>query len=354
MSDGPIYWHPGLFLQPQHFQILQRQVAEALTPVTASVTPFFWGVASLTIGEGALAAGRLELTGLRIVFPSAAEMIAFPGNAVCAGRQLPLDAIPADGAATAYLGIRAVKPGLVQGSVREREYLPFELFNPQVEATPVYAVHHRLSPMDGKAELHISVAYPGGSTEPNAETLSMEVLCTNGNLPETLRPGDVRLPTESSPELAEFSNIRTPTAPVQPPLGKNLLWRLLSHLFLNYLSVATAENLRSVLKLYIFTETRDRAAVLANTQRVEAIRGLDVRAADRFVKGHLLRGQEIHAQIDPQGFAGQGDLYLFGSILDVFLGNYAAINAYTRLTVEDTLRKERLTWPIRLGDRVLL
>lgn len=244
--------------------------------------------------------------------------------------------------------------GLVQGTVREREYLPFELFNPQVEATPVYALHHRQSPLDGKAGLYISVAYPGGKTEPGVETLSMEVMCTNGALPETLRPGDVRLPTESSPELAEFSNIRAPTAPVEPPLGKNMLWRLLSHLFLNYLSVANADNLRSVLKLYIFTETRDRAAVLANIQRVEGIRGLDVQASDRFVGGHLLRGQDIQIRVEPQGFAGEGDLYLFGSVLDVFLGNYAAINAYTRLTVEDTLRKERLTWPIRLGDRILL
>lgn len=244
--------------------------------------------------------------------------------------------------------------GFIQGTVQEREYLPFELFNPQVEATPVYAVHHRLSAMDDKAELHLSVAYPGETAATIPETLSMEITCTNGSLPETLRPGDVKLPTESSPELAEFSNVRAPTAPVQPPLGKNLLWRLLSHLFLNYLSVADAENLRSVLKLYIFTETRDRASVLSNTQRVEGIQDLEVRASDRFVEGRLLRGQEIKIRIDQQGFTNEGDLYLFGSVLDLFLGNYAAINAYTRLTVEDTSGKERMTWPIRLGDRILL
>lgn len=244
--------------------------------------------------------------------------------------------------------------GFTQGDVSERDYMPFELFNPQVTATPVFALHHRLSPLDGKAEMHISVAYPGGTSAPVAETLSMDIMCTNGSLTETLRPGDISLPTETSPELAEFSNIRAPTAPVQPPLGKNLLWRLLSHLFLNYLSVANAENLQSVLKLYIFTESRDRAAVLANTQRVEGIRELTVQPADRFVGGHLLRGQQINIRIDQQSFTGAGDLYLFGSVLDVFLGNYAAINAFTKLTIEDTLRKERLTWPIRLGDRILL
>ncbi len=244
--------------------------------------------------------------------------------------------------------------GFLQGTVREREYMPFELFNPQVEATPVYAVHHRLSPLDGKAGLHLSVAYPGGNRDPGLETLSLSIHCTNASLPETLRAGDIRMPTGSSPESADFESIRSPTAPVQPPLGRNLLWRLLSHLFLNYLSVATAENLRSVMKLYIFTETRDRANVLANTQRIEGIAGMELRVSDRFVNGNLLRGQEINILLDRQSFIGEGDMFLFGSVLDVFLGNYAAINAYTRLTVEDTLRKEQFTWPIRLGDRILL
>ena len=244
--------------------------------------------------------------------------------------------------------------GVARGSVRQRAYSPFELFNPQVAANPVYALHHRLSSLDGKAELHLSVAYPGGASEPEVETLSLEILSTNGALPEMLQAGDVRVATESSPELAAFANTRAPTAPVQPPLGRNLLWRLLSHIFLNYLSVAAADNLRAVLKLYIFAETRDRGSVLANTQRVDAISGLDVRASDRFVEGHLLRGQEIHLRLDPQGFTGEGDMHLFGAVLDHFLGNYAAINAYTRLTVEDTSGKERFTWPMRLGDRTLL
>ncbi len=244
--------------------------------------------------------------------------------------------------------------GFSQGSVTERRYLPFEMFNPQVEATPVYSLHHRLSPLGGKAELHLSVAYPGSGDMPRQETLSVDILCTNASLPETLRAGDVRMPTETSPELADFTSIRPPTAPVQPPLGRNMLWRLLSHMYLNYLSVATPENLRSMLKLYIFPETRDRMAVLANTRRADAITGLQVRATERFVRGKIARGQDISLTLDRQGFAGEGDMYLFGSVLDVFLGNYAAINAFTRLTAEDNLRKERFTWPERLGDRPLL
>jgi type VI secretion system protein ImpJ len=119
MADGPVYWHQGLFLQPQHFQILEGRTAAALAPVMANIAPFFWGVASGELNEASLAAGRLEIKQIRLVFPSSPETIAFPGNAVCAGRQVPLESIPVDGAMTAYVGLRSAKPGEVNVTVAE-------------------------------------------------------------------------------------------------------------------------------------------------------------------------------------------------------------------------------------------
>lgn len=112
MSDGPIYWHPGLFLQPQHFQIMQQRMINAMTPVANHMAPYFWGVASASINEGSLVAGRLEIEGIELLFPTAAEMISYPGNAVCAGRQIDMQSIPVDGAITAYVGLKALKPGV--------------------------------------------------------------------------------------------------------------------------------------------------------------------------------------------------------------------------------------------------
>ncbi len=119
MTDGPIYFHPGLFLQPQHFQIMQRQNAEALAPMLTHITPYFWGVASLAINDAALTAGRLEVSGIKMVLPATPELICLPGNAVCAGRQVSLESIPVDGALTAYVGLRAVKPGEANVTVAE-------------------------------------------------------------------------------------------------------------------------------------------------------------------------------------------------------------------------------------------
>jgi type VI secretion system protein ImpG len=179
-------------------------------------------------------------------------------------------------------------------------------------------------------------------------------MCTNADLPESLEVGDINKPTETSPELVEFSNIRIPTSTVQPPLDKNMLWRFLSHLYLNYLSIAEVKSLREILKIYIFTDTKDRSQVLANTQRVEALQDLRFEHSHRIIKGRVLHGQDIVITLDPNGFTGIGDMLLFSSVLDRLLAGYAAINNYTRLIVLDTRKKELFKWPPRLGDRPLL
>ena len=67
-----------------------------------------------------------------------------------------------------------------------------------------------------------------------------------------------------------------------------------------------------------------------------------------------MRGQEIKLKMHQDHFASQGDLFLFSSILDYFLGCYSSINTYTRLIIEDVLKGDTYQWPARLGDRPLI
>ncbi|MBU2551225.1 MAG: type VI secretion system baseplate subunit TssF [Proteobacteria bacterium] len=244
--------------------------------------------------------------------------------------------------------------GLAPGTVQKRAYAPFELFTPQDQAVPVYFVNAKPSATRPDAELFISVAYPPQAGAPTPETLSIQLMCTNALLPERLKVGDINQPTSTSPELAEFTNIRQPTATVQPPLGRNLLWRFLSHLSLNLLSLADSDNLKALLRLYIFPEGRDRAAILANEKRVEGISSLEIHTVNRLVNGLIMRGQEIHLGLSPDNFASRGDMFLFGSIMDHFLGTYASINCFTRLKVKDALSGDIYEWPVRVGDRPLI
>jgi type VI secretion system protein ImpG len=244
--------------------------------------------------------------------------------------------------------------GFVQGTAEQREYVPFEVFSPQGQGTPVYHVTVRRSPTKSVSDVYLSVAYPPEMKLSGSETLSIRLECTNGALPEGLQVGDISVPTSDSPEFAEFRNIRAPSATVLPPLGKNLLWRLLSHMSLNYTSLAKAENLKAVLELYVFDETRDRAGVIANKKRISGIEEVTASSSNKLVSGVMMRGQEIVVKIREDHFAGPGDLFLFGSVLDSFLGSYASMNTYTQLVVEEVSRGDRYKWPARIGEHFLI
>jgi type VI secretion system protein ImpG len=244
--------------------------------------------------------------------------------------------------------------GLIQGTARERKYAPFELFNPDHGNVPVYHMSRRSPVVGAGSDMYLSVAYAPEAGSPVPETLSIRLTCTNGMLPEALRPGDIAKPTVSSPDHMDFRNITTPTYSVAPPVGTNLLWRLLSHLSLNYLSLARTENLKALLGLYLFPDSRDRVSVAANRKRIAGIEGVEARPADRLVGGIPMRGQQIEIRLRQDHFAGAGDLYLFGCVLDHFLGNYASINTFTQLIVQETLKGDVIRWPVRIGNHPLL
>ena len=244
--------------------------------------------------------------------------------------------------------------GFIQGTARERNYAPFETFSPDPEAEPTYHVKIRQSPIHQRFDFYLSVAYPSGEGTPAPETLSLQLQCSNGLLPEGLRVGDICHPTSSTPEFVSFQNVRPPTGSILPPLGGNLLWKLISHLCLNYQSLARAENLKAVLGLYNFEETRDRTTFLSNQKRIAGIQAIHTQSVNRLVDRVIMRGREIRLDANQDYFAGEGDLYLFGTILDHFFGSYASLNTFTQLTVREVLKGEVYQWPARIGDQQLI
>jgi len=244
--------------------------------------------------------------------------------------------------------------GFIRGSAEERSYAPFELFRKEHRNAPTFHTTVGTSPLRPGFDIHLAVAYPKGEGLPAAETLSLSLTCTNGSLPEAMRLGDLREPTGSSPECATFRNITPVTPALLPPLGKNLLWRLISHLALDRLSLADGVNLRALLSLYLFEEGRDRATLLADRRRIDGIGEVSATPADRLVGGTCMRGRNIALELRGDHFAGAGDLFLFGSVLDRFLAGSASLNAFTRLTVREMLRGEEYQWPPRLGHQALL
>lgn len=238
--------------------------------------------------------------------------------------------------------------GIVQGTNRKKVYRPFEYFGDVSDDTGSYFLHRRASSDNQAPEIFIGFGYPEESRI-RAETLSIDLLCTNGGLPASLQAGDICRATSTSPELCTFRNIRHPTKIAHPPLDRNLLWNLLSHMSVNLLSIMEAGNLQALLRLYVFAAMQDQGVVQANLKRIEAVRAVSCKPGNRVISGGVIRGFEIEATIHSGNFASRGDFLLFCAVLDRFFAEYAGLNSYTRLTVTDEASGGKNQWPIRIG-----
>jgi type VI secretion system protein ImpG len=244
--------------------------------------------------------------------------------------------------------------GVVHGSARKKTYLPFDRFEQGEDEKPVYQIVRRPSLNNNSAEFSLTFPYPDSAGTPIRETLSLTLSCTNGSLSESLQLGDISRPTYNTPIGVTFKNIIPPTMPIAPNIDKDTLWRFLSHLSLNLLSIASTESLKELLHLYIYPEGRDRAKIAANEKRISGILAVESRPTQRVIGGHLMRGWQVHLEMRQDRFAGPGDMYLFCNILDAFFGMYAGLNSFTRLSVRDTMTGEEYLWPPRIGERHLL
>jgi type VI secretion system protein ImpG len=193
---------------------------------------------------------------------------------------------------------------------------------------------------------------------PADEVLAMETLCLNRNRPERLPFGgghpELRM-VEPAPLIKAMRMLTAPTPTVRPLYGQGGRWRLISHLSLNHLSLVSdggADVLREILTLYDFRDSAETRAL------IEGIMGLSSRTGTARVRSGgqsvFCRGVDVTATFDETYFSGNG-VYLMASVLERFLGLYASVNSFSRLTAMVKGRSEVLkTWPARAGDQVLL
>jgi len=242
------------------------------------------------------------------------------------------------------------------GAAEEREIPSFYSFGRGMirDGSPCYHTRLRPSVVDERVDTYMSFVDPrGGGALPEAETVAFHLTCTNRRLAEALRAGDVREPTDSSPSFAQFRNLTAPTPSIAPPLGGELHWRLMSHLSLNYVSLVSVEALRGILELYNFQAARDPRAARANALRLEGIHDVRMEPGAAMVHGALVRGSIVTVDVLEDHFAGDGDLFLFASILNEFISLSGTLNSFTQLTLRGLQRGEVLTWPRRIGrDRL--
>ena len=170
--------------------------------------------------------------------------------------------------------------------------------------------------------------------EVERNTLSIDLTCTNRDLPCALKigapEGDLFMP--GSTNSAVIRLLRRPTRPARLANGPAMQWRLISHLALNHHSLALegAQGLREMLTLY------DLAPSPVTRRQIGGIVGLAQSETSAWIKhkrgSSLVYGTEIRLTLDENAYAGAG-IYLLVQVLDQFFALYVHQNSFVELII---------------------
>jgi type VI secretion system protein ImpG len=192
-------------------------------------------------------------------------------------------------------------------------------------------------------------------TQPADETVYGHVLCTNRRLPEDIPP-QAQYTSDQGLPVTEITGVATPSNPIDPPLGGEHLWQLVSNLTLNHLSLSSRpeslDALREQLRLY------SGGAPADFEQQLEGLRSLSTqtvarRVGDEAWRGYC-RGTEVALTVDERSFVGSS-AFLLGAVLHRVVGLHASVDSFTQLVLSSNQRDGTWhRWPPRAGDQTLL
>jgi len=192
--------------------------------------------------------------------------------------------------------------------------------------------------------------------------LSVQTLCTNRDLAVLMPVGrgdsDFSMDTATSAPVTSVRCIGgRPSRPLPSHAEGEFLWRAISHLSLNYLSLADTDEkegaaaLRDLLRLY--ADPSDAAT----RQEIDGIRSIRTSPITRPVPTPgpiaFARGLEVTLTFDERAFTGTG-VFLLGAVLAEFFTRYVSMNSFTETVVTTLQRPEVKRWRAKIGQRQML
>lgn len=104
-AQRPLFWHQGLLLQPQHFQLSDLHHQSLLNSFHSLFDPHRWGVGEREIQEAALGNRSFALLRGEFLFPDGTYAV-FPGNAITAARSFDDAWVEGGKPFTVFVGLR--------------------------------------------------------------------------------------------------------------------------------------------------------------------------------------------------------------------------------------------------------
>lgn len=187
-------------------------------------------------------------------------------------------------------------------------------------------------------------------------SLSIELSCTNRDLPHQLKEGERDAALTPLRDAASYAArlLRKPCRSFRSRSGDGLHWRLISHLTLNQrgLSRDGLPAFREMLALYDLPQSP------ITRRQIEGITALECVDTATWLRNRfgaaLVHGMEIRMTLDEEAFAGSG-VFMFVQVIDQFLGLYAQVNSFVELVaLSGQTGKELIRCKPRSGYRHLV
>jgi len=211
--------------------------------------------------------------------------------------------------------------------------------------------------VDMAPDVHLMlIDLEGRPLTPDEDTITARLTCSNRDLPSRLPFGNERgdFEMEGSGPVHRVVSLFKPTDYIHAPAERSTLWRLLSHLSLNYLSLVSEgkDAFKEILRVYNFSKS------IHVDRQIEGITEINSRPSFGRVVSDMgvsfARGTKIELQFDEDQFVG-GGVYTFASVLEHFLAHYVSMNSFSQLAAKTVQRKGYLReWPPRAGNKVLI
>lgn len=194
--------------------------------------------------------------------------------------------------------------------------------------------------------------HDGQRRPPRDQTLLVDILATNGQLPAALGLGDLNN-LQPAPEGVSCRNIIGVKRPYSAPRGEQLRRRLVAHLALGQRDLTSLGALRDVIDLYNFRADLDVQAARANQLLLQSLFSSETKEVQTLHRRTPVWGRRTMLTLDERCFDTLGDMHLFAALLNEFIALQTPLNIYSEVIAQRVHAMDTFLWPKRLGPEQL-
>lgn len=180
------------------------------------------------------------------------------------------------------------------------------------------------------------------------EIVSIDVLCSNNNLPTGLKLGDIN----QVPDYKDLStsNLCIPTSIKHISIDDTVSWDLISTLCFNYQTMLDRASFLSVIRIYsAMLSSQNFFTILSDAL-------LDFHAQTIYkINGFITqRGTLVTMHIEDSRFYCVGEVYKIGLVFAQFFASFAPINSFCELCIICTTSQMTFNYPATQGNKALM